>query len=279
MQLNKNYTGKYYRMLDGAVYNFNDAGQMAYAGGVTDSIVTVLLTGYWLTSPRGNTMYQTTSGGYIDLSDGWEEFATGSVTNYSDTQAQKLVNKIISANRHIVENNCVCARFSGMLTTAEKETLYSLQQRAEARNTSIIKDGLCKEVQTAAPDGYMYLQTYLESFMQGGGVGIAISTVVTIVIIATVAAGLGTAAYYAYREMKDEAENDVKFSDELTKKLLERLSPELYEQLLDETKGIVTKARLKQKLSGLGTFAKYALAICGGAAAYIFLKKYFKNNQ
>lgn len=274
MQYDSNKAGKYYIKRDGEIYTYNAQGRLAYAGGTTGENTVVLLTGYYITTQAGNTDYQIVGGGYVNLSEGWSEYGTGVVTGYSQTQAQVLVNTIIANNKKIISNNILCARFANKLTAEQQKQLYDLQIRLQQRNQALLKDGVCTNLQTSYPEGYVYLQTYLDTFMAQGAIGIAVSTIVTIVVVATVVAGLGTAAYYAYKDLRDESANDVKYSDQLTKILTDKLTSDEYQQLLQETQGIVTKSKIKASLSSYGTIIKYALVAAAGMAAF-----YYVNNQ
>lgn len=230
----------------------------------------VTLTGWACIRTGKNTMYQTTTGEYIDLNDGWA--VVGSATLYSQSQAQSLVNKIIRNNQTIIANNLFCARYSEKLTKQQRQQVVVLQQRLEERNNALIEDGVCGNLEQSYPAGYAELQPYLQSLMDRQGVG---SVTVTIIVAALVIASLSTAAYFAYRSFAAESEQDVKFSKELTKTLMSKLTPEEYEQLRQETKGIVTKARLRQSLSN---YSKILTMAAAGIGAY-FLYKTFMNHE
>jgi hypothetical protein len=73
--------------------------------------------------------------------------------------------------------------------------------------------------------------------------------------------------------MASEAEKDVKYSEELTKVLMERLTPEEYEQLMEETQGIVTKSRLLSKFGGSFAVLKWGLLAAAGYVVYDYFKK------
>lgn len=236
----------------------------------------VILTGFFY-SYDNIYYYQTTNGVWaiVDMNNmtgDWSPSGRESVSNYSQTQAQYLVNKIIRNNEQILKNNLVCARFAHVFTNAQKQQIRELQERLKERNNALQAEGLLTSVQTSSPDGYAELAPYLNNLMSGGGIGIA--TWAVLVITATVIAGLGTAAYFAYKSFADESEKDVKFSKELTAILAKKLTPEEYEQLLSETKGIVTKARIKQAASSYGTVLMIAGAAVGGFLLYRFLKEY-----
>ena len=272
------YAGHVFQKENGEVYTINSSGNFAYTGAYVgdnpgSSIVSVVLSGYYTTTPKGNTAYQTTSGGYIFLSDGWTDKGLSHRSYYSQTQAQALVNKIISNNKIIIQNNILCARFADKLSTTERETLYNLQLRLNARNAALVNQGVCQDIQTSYPKGYADMEVYLEKFMQNGGIGI--STLVVVVVAAVVIASLSTAAYFAYKSFADESEKDVKYSKELTKTLTSKLTEEEYQQLLDETKGIVTKARIKQSLSSTSSIIMLGLATVGG----YFIYKHFKSQS
>lgn len=276
MIFNATYAGHVFQMENGEVYTINSSGQFAYTGAQLDGqqtsrIVTVILTGYSTTTPKGNTACQTTSGGYIFLKDGWQDKGTSYVSRYSQSQAQKLVNTIIKNNKIIIQNNILCARFANKLDAEQKQTLYNLQLRLQARNSALINQGVCANVQTSYPKGYADMEAYLDNFMKNGGVGI--STLVVIVVSAIVIASLSTAAYFAYKSFANESERDVRYSKELTKVLTGKLTEDEYQQLLAETKGIVTKARIKQSLSSTGSLLMVGLAAIGGYFIYQYIKQ------
>lgn len=275
MTFNATYAGHVFQMENGEVYRINSSGQFAYTGAELDGqqtsrIVTVILTGYSAVTPKGNTACQTTSGGYIFLKDGWQDKGTSYVSRYSQSQAQALVNKIIRNNQIIIQNNILCARFADKLDAQQKQILYDLQLRLQARNSALMNQGVCSNVRTSYPKGYADMEAYLDNFMKNGGVGI--STLVVIVVSAIVIASLSTAAYFAYKSFANESDKDVKYSKELTKVLTSKLTDEEYQQLLAETKGIVTKARIKQSLSSTSSLLMAGLAALGG----YFIYQYFK---
>lgn len=263
-----------YSMVGGYIYHLNSYGNYVATSAVLDGTqtgtVSVVLTGYSVTTTKGSVLMQTTSGGYIALDEGWTDKGTTYISQYSQTQAQALVNKIIANNKTIIQNNILCARFASKLTAAEKETLYNLQTRLQSRNQALTSTGVCGNIQTSYPAGYAYLESYLDAFMASGGVGM--STAIIIVISAVVIASLSTAAYFAYKSFADESEQDVKYSKELTATLTSKLTDEEYQQLLKETKGIVTKARIKQSLSSTSGILTLGLAAVGGYFIYQFFK-------
>ena len=268
IKYNANLAGMVYRGLAGAAYYLAPPinGGTEYT---TSTIATVILTGYYVEA--GNTYLQTTNGLWISTysslygNDLWDEAGQKvSVKKYSQADAQALVNRIIENNKHILQNNLLCSRFASKLTTAERSQLYDLQTRLVARNAALVENGLTTAYTTGTPAGYTELSPYLADFMTKG-VGAVISTT-TIIVAAVVVASLATAAYFAYHAYAAQSEDDVKFSDKLTKSLVSKLTEEEYQQLLSETKGIVTKARIKASLSSVSGLFKWALI---GTAAYL----------
>ena len=231
-------------------------------------VKTVTLTGWWAQAADGTILWETTSGKYISFDDGW---STAGVENHSQAQAQDYVNKMIANNKTILENNLLCARFSSKLTAQQRQTLYDLQTRLQERNQHLLDDGLVTVQKQSEAYGYNYLNSYLSSFMQSGGVGLVISTTMAIVIACVVVASLSTAAYFAYKALYNESEQDVKFSKELTATLRSKLTEEEYQQLLNETAGILTKEKIFSKFSGAGNLIKYALLAAGGYFVYKFI--------
>lgn len=263
MNFDSKYAGQYYQLANGEVYTQTAAGVFKYAGAVTTGITSVQLTGYYTTSLRGNVMYQTTSGGWIDLTDGWVYIAYTPIRNYTQKDAQYYVDGIVRNNASIFENNLLCARFASKLTPEQQSTLRGLQSRLESRNNALLSDGLCTSQKVSYPPGYADLSEYLNSFMNNPvGVG---SVTATIVVAAIVIASLATAAYFAYRAMYNESEQDVKYSEDLTKILTSKLTDEEYQQLMRETQGIVTKSKINAKLRGGLSFLKWGLV---GAGVY-----------
>lgn len=229
-------------------------------------------TGYLWFFDNGNKAWvQTTSGFYFLLESGYDwqmTDAAAKVVSKTTRDAQKQINKIISNNQSILENNLVCARFADKLTADQKGLLRELQERMEARNSALLEDGFCSVETIVAPDGYSELQSWLSGFMSGKSVG---SVTVAIVVAAVVVASLSTAAYFAYKYLADESESDLRYSKELTKALTAKLTEEEYAQLLEETKGIVTRAKLKSKLSAFGS---KSMLLLGGAIALGLILKY-----
>ena len=263
----KERAGKLYELQGGITYGLGDDGRFRGVG-IDEKLERVVTTGWYLTRSDGAPMFQIMGNEYIQLSDGWRESGYG----YTDNKnGQKYVNTIISANKRIIAHNLFCARFADHLSADEKKTLYELQQRLTARNNSLLNDGIVSDIKTDYPAGYQRLQSYLDRFMASGGVG---SLTVTIVVAAVVVASLSTAAYFAYKYYAQEAERDVRYSDELTAVLMDRLTDEEYQQLLNETQGIVTKARIKQSLSSSsGWLFTLGAVTLGGLLAYKLLKR------
>lgn len=277
MIYNGKYSGQFYKKLGGEEYVLRGDGKFAYAGASGDSVVLVQLTGYYQTGADGSAMFQTTGGTYIKMADGWEYVSSSAITKYSQKDAQYYVNKVIKANASILENNLFCARFAGKLTETQQTQLYGLQTRLEDRNQRLINDGLCGDLRTSTPPGYTMLSNSLANFMNaystGAPIGAVISTA-TIVVVAVVIASLATAAYFAYKYMASEAEQDVRYSEELTKALMSKLTKEEYDQLMQETRGIVTKSRLLSKFGGAMGVLKWGLLAVGGYALYKWYKDY-----
>ena len=285
MQYDSNIAGKIYRNTNIPMIYDYFPGESYYkfrgsAGELDGSydIGYVQLTGVTEVNPvSGYTMYQTTTGYWITFNGdtNWEYVEYKPIKQYSDSDAQKYINQIIECNKQIIQNNLFCARFAKYLTNAEKRELWGLQSRLQTRNQALTSQSLIKSYEEASPAGYNQFGRYLEDFMaddsyyndESTGIGVVISTTAIIIISALVVGSLATAAYFAYKAMAAEAKQDVKFSDKLTKTLLEKLTPEEYEQLKQETQGMVTKASIVSRLSGsLGAIKWVLLA---GALAYV----------
>lgn len=242
------YIGGYLRG-SGAVANFSTTSY------INRPIVT--LTGYTVTNKSGNVGYQCTNGYYIMLSEGWTRNGSASVAAHSTKQAQSLVDQIMQANQLILCNNLLCARYAHLLTAQQQQQVRDLQRRLEIRNQSLQDDNLVQVKETSYPAGYNDLAPYLERLMDGEAIGLAITTWI---IISAIVIGAATAAYYTYKKFADEAKQDVQFSKELTKTLTSKLTEEEYQQLLEETRGIVTKKRI---FAALGSINWKTTAIIG----------------
>lgn len=260
------YKGVVMRGVDLPIYSYWADGNMRSAYPTTGAAQYVKLTGYTQISKRGNLHYQTTDGYFIYLPDGWTEYTQVNLPNYSQSQAQALVNKIIKNNISITQNNLVCARYASRFSQEQQQMIRDLQNRVVARENALKNEGLCTDIQKSYPRGYVELEPYLAALMNGQAIGLA--TWAICVIAASVVLVTSTAAYFAYRAFANESDNDVKYSKELTKALTDKLTEEEYQQLLNETKGIVTKSRLKQAISSYGNIAKWALFGIAGFAIY-----------
>ena len=240
----------------------------------------VTLTGIYMYFSHDSFLYYYTKNGsaviLLDNSNGymWDDWKSNGYGDksptYSKAQAQALVDKILQNNQIIICNNLICARFANKLSASERQSVKDLQNRIQSRNTQLINDGVLENIKTSYPSGFSNLSSYLEKLMNSEAVGVA--AWVVIVIAATVIASLSTAAYFAYKNLALESERDVKFSKQLTATLTQKLTPEEYQQLLNETKGIATKSRIAQLISSNAGWIGWAVALTGGYIAYRVLK-------
>ena len=267
---NKLYAGYIYSGT-GMVYHQRDDGGF---NGVSVSLddeaqpTKYVATGLTTTAKDGSLMLQIEGEAYhnwIDASSG--EWTRGSLANiYSQWQAQDYVNKLIENNKQILMNNLLCARFASHLSAEEKQLLYDLEARLYDRNQHLVTDGFVTSRSDSEAYGYGELSQYLKDFMRNG-VGLVISST-AIVISCVVVASLATAAYFAYKYYYEQSARDVKYSDKLTKTLLSKLTQEEYNQLMAETKGIVTKASIRARLGSVWDIAKLAALAFGAYTLY-----------
>lgn len=248
---------------------------IVYGGDVSQKGRYAYLTGYYAVEDDVKYLQTTINNVWlvnVGNTPDWKETNSIRPKTYSQTQAQYLVNQITKNNLKILQNNLLCARYANRFTAAQQSQIRALQERLQARNSALQAEGLVVVKENAAPAGYAEFEPYLAKLMNGQAIGVA--TWVVIVVAAAVLSGLGTAAYFAYKSYADESERDVKFSDDLTRTLVNKLTPEEYEQLRQETKGIVTKARIKQSISSYGNVIMVLAIGIGGAMAYKLLKQY-----
>ena len=232
-----------------------------------------VLTGYYANAQSdGSVMAQTSTGYFLDMTnDSWNKGSQAQL--YSQNDAQLMVNRMIENNKQILMNNLLCARFAHHLTTEQRSLLYDLQTRLQQRNERLLKDGYIKDAKQQEAYGYNALNNSLVQFMNGG-VGVVISTTTAIVVTCLVIGSMATAAYFAYRYLYDQSAKDIKYSNDLTQTLLSKLTPEEYQQLMEETQGIVTRASIKARLGNSVGWVKWILIGLGGFMLYnIFTTK------
>lgn len=256
-----------YYLRDDGVFVGNTMSVTSNNGGNVNT--TVSLTGWTKTARDGSLMAQTVSARtdeFIELAD-WH--ATGEVDSVNRNIAQEQVNLLIRNNQTIMENNLLCARFAHHLTAEQRQTLRNLQSRLIERNQYLQDAELVQNTVSAAPEGYANFAPYLDNLMQEQSVG-AISATAAVVITAIVLMTASAAAYYCYKRLAEESKQDVKYSNELTKILVSKLTPAEYQQLVNETGGLITKAKLKTRFATKGNLL--LLAGAGLLGAFIISK-------
>lgn len=216
-----------------------------------------------------NIYVETTTGYWAVINEQNPDFVGNGKDSKTSAQAQNLVNNLLKTNMRILENNLFCARFSQYLSATEKQNVAILQHNLEVRNDAIMDTDVFSALEQSSPEGYSELQSYLDQLCNENKVGVVVTTSVLLIVSAIVVASLSTAAYYAFSYYAEQATKDLKYSDELTKTLTEKLTAEEYDQLMTETKGLVSKAAITSKLSGSFSWLKY---IAYGAAAYLIYK-------
>lgn len=268
---------------DSYEYNLRDDGKFAGVGINIDNSVankTCTLTGYYVERTAGK-MCLTDCGFWI-LTSEWENTnQRGTVKEYTDADANRLLAEIIRNNKIVLQNNLICARFSKYLTNSEKRSVAILQQNLETRNSQLKNSNLVTSVEVAEPKGVANYATYLNTLIQeynDGKLGIAVSTIVTIVVGVMAIAGIGTIVYFNYKQVYADSVLDVQYSEELLEKLKSKLTEEEFKQLEKETQGMITKAYFKGTGTGATGLLKWALIAVGGYVAYTTVKK-FINKQ
>lgn len=216
-----------------------------------------------------NIYVETTTGYWAVINEQNPDFVGNGKDTKTSAQAQNLVNNLLETNMRILENNLFCARFSKYLSATEKQNVAILQHNLEVRNAAIMDTDVFSALEQSSPEGYSELQSYLDQLCNENKVGVVVTTSVLLIVSAIVVASLSTAAYYAFSYYAEQATKDLKYSDELTKTLTEKLTAEEYDQLMTETKGLVSKAAITSKLSGSFSWLKY---LAYGAAAYFIYK-------
>lgn len=215
---------------------------------------------------------------YIDLN-GWNIY--GDAPKKTQREAQAMINKLLSNNQYIYENNLLLARFSNRLSATERERIKILQGRLEEREYLLRNAEVFSSLGEAQIRGYSNYYTYLKNlceFKYNPGIGIVISTTAAIIIGVVVIASLAAAAYYAFENAYKESVQDVK----LSKKMLEvfekyKMTDEDVAIIQKETQGIVTKATLMQKIkTGASSYKNIIIIAALAFAGYTLYKNYKK---
>lgn len=226
----------------------------------------------------GNALYmQTTTNWYVIVPNGSDDWLfvekAVKLKKYSQTQAQYIVDQIIKNNISILQNNLVCARYADKFTPEQRQQIRALQNRVKERNEALMDDSLIQtdKIRQSYPKGYADLEPYLNKLMQGESVGSV--TWATVVVVALIIGAAATAVYFAYKVYYDQSETDVKYSKELTQILMSKLTEEEYQQLMSETQGIVTKARLRSAVGSYVNALRFLAYGIAGYAIYKFIKE------
>lgn len=236
----------------------------------------VVLTGYaYLSLRKDDGYFLTTTGLYVCINlqseetvkKNWSVERLAPVQKYTAQDTQEVINKLIANNKRIYENNLLCARYASLLTENERSTLKLLQERLELRNEELSNPTFIKSNNAETPSGYATFVPYLEALMNESNAGVGSITLAIIITAVVTATAIGGAGYYLYKRLYEQSAEDVKFSDELTKILTDKLTDEEFAQLKQETQGIVTKAKLKERLNN----GKNKLLIYAGAALVALL--------
>ena len=232
----------------------------------------VTLTGYyvWHTNPD-NLYFQTTLGNWyavVNKTD-WSNAGTVTLPHYSRDEVQAMINAMLANDRRIVENNLFCARYANKLTDKEKKAVVTLQRRVMERQDALKSQGFVNDLKYAQTEGYAEFAPYLERLMNSG-IGFAWGVFLVWCFVIAATAG---ACYFVYRDFFAQSKDDVKWSDQLTKTLKDKLTPEEYAQLERETQGIVTRVKIQERFKGVGKGLLYGGIILGAALLIRMLRK------
>ena len=198
---------------------------------------------------RDNTLHDV---GYGWLLSDLNYYASKPANSSTLKNAQNMLNELVMINKRILENNLICRRLAKYMDAEDKQILNTLQANLEYRNSEIQNSGTVKDIRVASPNQLAQYGGDKYDINRIAIAGVATTMIVSAVVIAAVSA----AAYYFYKGLLDEAKHDVKYSDELTAKLVAKLTPEEYEQLKRETAGMLTRESLKSRFSGGWTATK-----------------------
>ena len=207
----------------------------------------------------------------IDTSNPTEEWRQVSIQ--ATGNAQSIINEIIANNKRIFENNLFAARFRHYLTIEDAKLVQGLQYRLERRNQQLQDEYFIQSYQTVSVPGFDQFQTELKSLMAANIGAVPLVPILALVGKVVIAASVVTVAYWAYKAFYNESKDDVKFSDDLTKKIKDKLTAEEWSQLERETGGMVTKARMNEKLKSFGNVTTFIIIAAIGFVALPLLSK------
>ncbi|MDR1544469.1 MAG: hypothetical protein LBS50_08710 [Prevotellaceae bacterium] len=242
---------------------YNDNNYIDKELGSSEIGTIVNCTGAYIPLNDGSTIYQTEGGFWANIrqnNNDWK-FVSRTVSAISITTAQDYINATLANNASIFENNLFCARFASKLNNSEKQVLFGLQTRLMQRNEMIKNSAEIESKVESYPNGYIKWESQLNAFMQDP----YINSVTTLIIISCVILFVTITSIVLYKKIYSESKNDVKFSKNLTRTLESRLTKEEREQLYNETAGLITAARIKEKTKSIAGGLSFGLiAIAAG---------------
>jgi len=195
--------------------------------------------------------------GYVNASD-INQKSGKLISEQSDKGAQLLLNKLITNNKILAENNLLCAGLMQKIVKSGKQipvdftsALSQLHNRLEGRNTRLVNSPYLEKKQQASPTGFnIYSDVLKEIIDNPSNPAIGIDPVVIYIIAsALITALLGWIVYLIFKPDYTDSEADLKISDKLMK-ALDTLSPEDKAEVISDLQGQVSKAYIEGKLKG-----------------------------
>lgn len=195
--------------------------------------------------------------------------------------SQGIITQMIENDKQSLTNLLICAQYCKLLSekgynvttymSQIKNTYLSLYNRNQKLKKS---PGFSDKTY-----GTNTLTSYapaLTSIVNNPSIGLILTTgaIVAIIIAAVVAGAVATAVYYGFKNESENAERDLKISDDL-KSVLENVDPEVRQRILSDLENQIDEAYKAGKRSGLSWWdiIKYG----GVAFGTFFIVRYIKN--
>ncbi len=221
---------------------YTGLAQYATLGGLSDLFIQVMF-------PSGNiSFYMLVPVSKIQLTN----LQAGSLSD-----AQSLLNNLMSNEQNILEENLVCARLISYLdakgvtvTSAQRQQLYDLQTRLQAREADILQAPGLSQFQYSQPAGFSNFSSDLQNFMSNPGIGIA-PILLAIIISSVITAVFAFLLYEYLKPTYAESKADLKVSADLAK-ALSTLDPETKQKVITDLNGQVDAAYVQGKMDGSG---------------------------
>jgi len=203
-------------------------------------------------------------------------------SNSTKNKAQSLMNKLLSNNKHILENNLLCARIISIcennnieISTQIRSDLFKLQGRLQVRNKEIADCSFIDIKKTETTNDFSIYNKDLENFTSSPKIGIA-PVVVGIIVYVVVPLLVSAILYLLFFRSKNESDLDIKYSDDLLSNLKKFLQEDVFNQLMEKKE---KNAKRISEVSSGNTWIKTIKLIAVGYIGYTVVDKIMTNRS